>query len=246
MEVFRKGRYSVRYAGSDADLQAAQRLRWLAFRPGSAEDGVDADRFDPLCRHVLVEERAGGRLVCTFRFMLLEGGAEILQSYSAQYYGLSGLGDYAGRMVEMGRFCIDPSCHDADILRVAWGAMTRVVQQERVDLLFGCSSFKGVDTGDYLDAFAVLKARHLAPKRWLPAVKAPNVFRYAARLRRKPDMRAAMAKMPPLLKSYLMMGGWVSDHAVVDAEMNTLHVFTGLEVRAIPPGRVRLLQDIAG
>ena len=30
------------------------------------------------------------------------------------------------------------------------------------------------------------------------------------------------------------MGGWVSDHAVVDRQMNTLHVFTGLEIAAIP------------
>ncbi len=124
--------------------------------------------------------------------------------------------------------------------------MTRLVKAEGVDLLFGCTSFDGVEAADYLDAFAVLKARHLAPKRWLPAVKAPNVFRFAARLRRKPDMRTAMAKMPPLLRSYLMMGGWVSDHAVVDAEMNRLHVFTGVEVGAIPPARARLLRAIAG
>ncbi len=246
MEVFRKGSYTVRLDANAADLRAAQRLRWQAFRAGQGGDGVDADRYDALCRHVLVEEAAGGRLVCTFRIMLLNGGSQIAQCYSAQYYGLSGLQDYAGRMVEMGRFCIRPGLQDPDILRVAWGAMTRVVAEERVDLMFGCSSFGGIEAGDYLDAFAVLKARHLAPKRWLPAVKAPNVFRFAARLRRKPDLRAAMAKMPPLLKSYLMMGGWVSDHAVVDAEMNTLHVFTGVEITAIPAARARLLRAIAG
>ena len=37
-------------------------------------------------------------------------------------------------------------------------------------------------------------------------------------------------KMPPLLRAYLLMG-WVSDHAVIDNKLNTLHVFTGLEVR---------------
>ena len=244
MPVFRKGRYSVRFARSGGDLQAAQRLRGLAFRAG--DGGVDADRFDPRCRHLLVEEVAGERLVCTFRIMALAGGAEIATSYSAQFYGLAGLRDYTGRMIEIGRFCIDPGVRDPDVLRVAWGAMTRLVEAEGVDLLFGCTSFDGVEAAEYLDAFAVLKARHLAPKRWLPAVKAPNVFRFAARLRRKPDMRTAMAKMPPLLRSYLMMGGWVSDHAVVDAEMNRLHVFTGVEVGAIPPARARLLRAIAG
>ena len=54
-------------------------------------------------------------------------------------------------------------------------------------------------------------------------------------------MRRAMRAMPPLLKSYLMMGGWVSDHAVIDAQMNTIHVFTGVEIDSIPPARKRLL-----
>jgi len=43
-----------------------------------------------------------------------------------------------------------------------------------------------------------------------------------------------------------MMGGWVSDHAVVDNDMNTLHVFTGVEIGAIPPARKRLLRQVAG
>lgn len=113
--------------------------------------------------------------------------------------------------------------------------MTAYVDREGVEMLFGCSSFAGTETAEYLDAFAVLKARHLAPKRWLPQIKAPDVFRFAAKLRRKPDLKKAMLRMPPLLKTYLLMGGWVSDHAVVDRQMNTLHVFTGVEIGAIPP-----------
>jgi hypothetical protein len=50
--------------------------------------------------------------------------------------------------------------------------------------------------------------------------------------------------MPPLLRTYLMMGGWVSDHAVIDKKMNTLHVFTGLEVSIIPEGRKQLLRAV--
>ena len=62
----------------------------------------------------------------------------------------------------------------------------------------------------------------------------------------RPDAKRAMLAMPPLLRTYLLMGGWVSDHAVVDRDLNTLHVFTGLEIRAIPPARARLLRLAAG
>ncbi|TCP40831.1 GNAT family N-acetyltransferase [Rhodovulum marinum] len=248
MLSLRKGRYVARLAESPADVEAAQSLRYLSFRASDdAPAGLDTDRFDPQCRHVLVEEQRSGTLVCCFRLLPLKGGAEIGQSYSAQYYELSALQQFDGPMVEMGRFCIHPDWRDPDILRVAWGAMTRFVDEEGVEMLFGCSSFKGTEAEAYMDAFALLKERHLAPPRWLPRVKAPNVVRFGQMLRLcKPDAKRAMLGMPPLLRSYLVMGGWVSDHAVVDRDLNTLHVFTGLEIRAIPAARKRLLRAAAG
>lgn len=241
-----KSKYRVRFATCADDIVAAQRLRHLAFhgdevRPDGAK-GVDQDRFDAICRHVLVEEERSGDLVCCFRFLPLNDGGAIQTSYSAQYYELSALEDYRGKMVEMGRFCIHPDAKDPNILRLAWVAMTRFVDDEGVEMLFGCSSFTGTDARSYYDAFAMLRDRHLAPKRWLPKVKSPNVFNFARRLRRTPDRKRALLTMPPLLRTYLTMGGWVSDHAVVDREMNTLHVFTGLEIGSIPPSRARALR----
>ncbi|MCM2562430.1 GNAT family N-acetyltransferase [Lutimaribacter sp. EGI FJ00015] len=243
MTYLTKGRYVARLAETDEDVAATQVLRHLSFH---GTDGKDADRFDEICTHILVEEVDSGRLLCCFRFLPLAGGAEIDRSYSAQYYELSRLHDFAGPMVELGRFCIHPDVKDPDILRMAWGAMTAYVDDHGVELLFGCSSFKGTRAEQYLDAFTVLRDRHLAPKRWLPRVKAPRVFRFAQLLRRKPDAKLAMLRMPPLLRTYLLMGGWVSDHAVVDDQMNTLHVFTGLEINAIPPARKKLLRAVAG
>lgn len=240
-EALAKGRFRARFAADDADVAAAQALRHMAF---FGCDGRDADAFDEACEHLLVHETASGRLVACCRILPMEA-AQIGQSYSAQYYELSPLESFDGLMLEIGRFCILPGVSDADVLRIAWGALTRYVDENNVKMLFGCSSFAGTDEGAYLDTFAMLKERHLAPKRWLPRVKAPQVFRFARRLRRKPDEKRAIRLMPPLLRSYLMMGGWVSDHAVVDRQMGTLHVFTGVEVAAIPPARKRLLRAVA-
>lgn len=252
MLSLRKGRLVARTASSEEDLRAAQALRHLAFidgRPGATPraEGLDADAFDPACRHVLVEDSATGALVCCFRLLPLAEGAEIGRSYSAQFYELSGLAGYPGRMVEMGRFCIHPDrAGDPDVLRTAWAAMTRIVDAEGVEMLFGCSSFLGTEADRYRDAFALLTERHLAPRRFLPRIKAPRVVPFARRLRGlRPDLRRAMAGLPPLLRSYLAMGGWVSDHAVVDTDLDTLHVFTALEIAAIPPARARLLRAAA-
>ncbi|MCR8825519.1 GNAT family N-acetyltransferase [Pseudosulfitobacter koreensis] len=240
MISFERGRYSVS-AGTGAEAVAeAQALRAVCF--GRARD---VDDFDAACTHILIHETASGRLVACFRMLPLSG-AEIAQSYSAQFYNLDALARFAGKMVEMGRFCVDPAVTDPDVLRVAWGAMTAYVDREEIELLFGCSSFAGTDAGAYLDAFALLRDRHLAPPRWRPGVKAADVFRFADEVARKPDPKRAMQHMPPLLKTYLLMGGWVSDHAVIDRDMNTLHVFTGVEIGAIPPARKKLLRSVAG
>ncbi|MGI9390926.1 MAG: GNAT family N-acetyltransferase [Boseongicola sp.] len=242
-------KYNVRWAENASDLKAAQRLRYRAFiaKSGAMDrlNGRDSDDFDKICSHILIEEVTTGHLVATFRVLSLASGADIGQSYSAQYYALEALENFKAPMAEMGRFCIEPGQTDPDILRVAWGALTTFVDRESVGMLFGCSSFKGTKTSNYSDAFAVLRDRYLAPKRWWPKTKAPNVFQFARLLRRSPDRSLAFKTMPPLLRSYLRMGGWVSDHAVVDRDLNTLHVFTGLEIGTIPAARAKALRALA-
>ena len=246
--IFTGGRFKARLAESTEDVQACQRLRHLTFMElRGLQDpegvGLDADEFDPLCRHMMVEDTRNGQLVCCFRMMPLESGSEISRSYSAKYYDLKALRDFPGKLVEMGRFCIHPSCKDPAVLRVAWTAMTQFVDDEGVELLFGCSSFYGVDAEEYADAFALLKEKHIAPTRWMPRIKAPNVFRFTRAFKlRRPNMKLALRRMPPLLRTYLVMGGWVSDHAVIDNDLKTLHVFTGVEISRVPKTRARILR----
>tara|TARA_B100000780_G_scaffold100306_1_gene70045 strand:+ start:594 stop:905 length:312 start_codon:yes stop_codon:yes gene_type:complete len=90
-----------------------------------------------------------------------------------------------------------------------------------------------------------LNARYLAPRQWRPQVKAPHVFRFESRDTHWCDAGLAKWRLPPLLKTYLMMGGWVSDHAVVDHAVGTLHVFIGVELDNIPEARKWRLCAIA-
>ena len=76
-----KGRYTARIADHPDDLHAGQTLRSLAF----GTDSLDCDTFDPMCVHVLVEETGSRTLVCCFRLLVLEGGADLARSYAAQY-----------------------------------------------------------------------------------------------------------------------------------------------------------------
>jgi putative hemolysin len=240
------GRLRARLAETAADLAASQRLRHACFiaaagrppRPG----GIETDRFDAISAHVLIEEPCGTLAAC-FRVMTFGSGAGLGHSYAAQFYDLARLAGYAQPLVELGRFCLRPGLHDPDVLRLAWGALARIVDARGAGMLFGCSSFAGTDPVPYAAAFALLAGGHRAPASLAPGVAAPEVVP----LTPAPfDRRAALASMPPLLRTYLGMGGWVSDHAVIDRDLGTLHVFTGVEIAAIPPARARALRAVAG
>ncbi len=247
MLALRQGRYTARLAQTPDDLVAAQTLRYQCFRARTAAPSVDrdADAFDATCLHMLVEAADSGALVCTYRLMPLPSGAEIHRSYAAQYYDLEGLSAFVGPMMELGRFCTAPQrTPDADLLRMAWGAMARVVDAKGVAMLFCCTSFDGADPARHHAALQSLAAHHLGPRALRPGKRHSETVAYAANLTDF-DPRLAQTQMPALLRTYLMMGGWVSDHAVVDRALDTLHVFTALDIAAIPPARARALRAVA-
>lgn len=242
MQPLRRGPYTARLVSGDDDLTEAQALRHLAFRRGAggagsggAGSGLDHDGYDLLCRHLLVRE-AEGALVACCRLQDFPAGTDLSASYSAQFYDLARLSHFAGRKMELGRFCLHPARHDPEILRLTWAALTSIVDAEGVTLLFGCSSFAGADPAPHRVALAALHP-FLAPAEFAPQPRA----------RDRVDLPLGggdRAALPPLLRTYLAMGGWVSDHAVVDRDLDTLHVFTGLPIVNIPQPRARALRGI--
>lgn len=200
-----------------------------------AEFGRDRDKFDPLCRHLLVRTPPGALVACC-RLQAFAQGCDLSGSYSAQFYDLSRLTALTGCRLELGRFCLHPAHHDPDILRLIWGALTQIVDAEGVTLLFGCSSFAGADPGPHLQALATLR-HHIGPAACAPGPRAAE----------RVDLPAGPGRvggLPTLLRSYLAMGAWVSDHAVIDRHMDTLHVFTALPTARVPAARARALRAV--
>lgn len=239
-----KGKYTARLSRQPADIRAAQALRHRAFFDAQ-NPGFDVDEYDAKCDHVLIEEHATDTLVGCFRVLGLPSGAAIGQSYSAQFYDLSRLETYPRKMIEMGRFCVANGQSNPEILRMAWAMMTRLVDGAGFEMMFGCSSFAGTDPAPYQQAFTMLNQQHTAPDRWQPMVKSAQTVRFDSLPPQSVDARTAIRALPSLLRTYLAMGGRVSDHAVIDPDLNTLHVFTGLEVRLVPPARARALRSFA-
>lgn len=194
--------------------------------------------------HVIVER--GDEMQAYFRVMLFGWGAGLAQGYAARFYDVTPLSGYARPIAEMGRFCLAPGGVHPDVLRLAWGAMTRIVDDGQAGLLVGCTSFRGAGWEAHRAGLALLAAEFVGPAEHLPGRKATEVVDFPALAGPVVDRRASLVSLPPLLRTYLGMGGWVSDHAVVDHELDTLHVFTCVEVDRVPAARAASLRVLAG
>lgn len=219
----------------------------LAFRAAAfprSGQGEEEDAQDQLSAHVMVEGAAG--MLAYFRVMLFGWGAGLSQGYAARFYDVAPLSGYARPIAEMGRFCVAPGGVHPDVLRLAWGAMTKVVDEGQAGLIVGCSSFRGADWRLHRAGLALLAEGFIGPAEHLPGRKAAEVVDYPGLVGVVEERRASLAGLPPLLRTYLGMGGWVSDHAVVDRELDTLHVFTCVKVDKVPAARAASLRAVAG
>jgi putative hemolysin len=219
--------------------------RVLAFRRAAFPrlTGEEEDAQDALSAHVMVED--SDTMLAYFRVMLFGWGAGLSQGYAARFYDVGPLSGYARPIAEMGRFCVAAGGVHPDVLRLAWGAMTRIVDEGQAGLLVGCSSFRGAGWEAHRAGLSLLAAEFVGPVEHLPGRQAAEVVDYPSLVGPVADRREALAGLPPLLRTYLGMGGWVSDHAVVDRDLDTLHVFTCVEVERIPAARAASLRAVA-
>ena len=114
---FERDRYSLRLASSQADVIAAQSLRYHVFAlemgavtPGPP--GLDADGFDDLCDHLVLWQSAPGRpaeAVGTYRLLPPHSNDHHPRSrglYADGQFGLMPMESILDRTVEVGRACV--------------------------------------------------------------------------------------------------------------------------------------------
>jgi putative hemolysin len=232
----RADRLQVRLAASAADIDAAQALRYQVFyeglgaRPvaGVAVERRDIDRFDGNCDHLLVLDHARGRgaaaVVGTYRLIRRAAAARLGGFYSAGEYDIARLIAQPGEILELGRSCVDAAYRHGPAMHLLWGGIAAYVFHYDIRLMFGCASLAGTDPAGVAVQLSYLYYRHLAPPS-LRAIALPH--RYVDMRRMPPDAvdpATALAALPPLIKGYLRLGGFVGDGAVIDEQFNSTDV----------------------
>ena len=235
-EVTRVRNLEVRLAESQAEIEAAMALRYRVFyeemsaKPTAevAASRLDFDAYDEACDHLLVIDNnlvgTAEKVVGTYRLIRRGAASKVGRFYSEDEYDIAQLKEYPGEILELGRSCVDPNYRTRGTMQLLWKGIADYVWKYDVALMFGCASLPGTDPSVHAIALTYLYHFHLAR----PGLRARAVpARYIEMRMLDPtaiDPKRALADLPPLIKGYLRLGGFVGDGAVVDHQFNTTDV----------------------
>lgn len=231
----------VRLAKTADDLLAVQALRYQVFIKELGGDGTDvdhalqveADRFDPFCDHLMLEDTAG-RLVGVYRLMTQQMAARAGGFYSDAEFDLTALMTCGKPILELGRSCLHMDYRGgAGMLRL-WSGVAEYVARHKIEIMFGVASFHGTDVGAIAGPLSLLDAAHRSQDFFCPA-RASGAVPMNIMTPETLDRKSAILAMPSLIKAYLRLGGAVGQGAFVDHRFNTTDVLMIVNIAKMDP-----------
>jgi L-ornithine Nalpha-acyltransferase len=245
------GDFEVRLAETAAEIDAAQALRYRVFyeemqarpSPETARLRRDFDDFDTVCDHLVVLDRRRGEgpggIVGTYRLIRRPAAAKIGRFYSAAEYDIAPMINYPGEVLETGRSCIEKDARNTATMQMLWRGIALYAFHYNIQVMFGCASLPGTDPSQHGLPLSYLYHHHLAPPEIRVRALASRYVKMDTLAPGSYDERKAMARVPPLIKGYLRLGGFVGDGAVIDAEFNTTDVFIIVKTELVTEKYIR-------
>jgi putative hemolysin len=227
-------RYATRLASSRDDVRAAQALRFAVFNLELGEGlsqsyatGLDVDRFDPICDHLLVEDLQTRKVVGTYRMQMGETAKANLGYYSGQKYDLTPFEFARAEILEVGRACVDADHRNLVVLSQLWKGIYQFARANGGRYLIGCSSLSSLDPLVGASMYSSLQRPHSAPLDW--------------QTRPWPDWTCPMnqlldesPKVPKLLAAYLSLGAKICGPPSLDLNFKTIDFLTVLDLDSLP------------
>lgn len=250
----RLGNMEVRLARTARDVRKAQRLRYKVFyeEKSAIPDGAarlarrDVDAFDTVCDHILVLDYDAGKMVLGRRKPKVVGTYRLLrQDVARKHGGFYTQGEFdvnrivdahpGLRFLELGRSCVLKPYRNKRTVELLWHGVWTYVLRNNIDVMFGCASLDGTDPTALALPLSFLHHHARAPEEWSASALPGRYTDMNILPKEQVDLKSAMHSLPPLVKGYLRLGGYVGDGAVVDHQFGTTDVLIVLPRAAISP-----------
>jgi putative hemolysin len=227
--------YITRLVRDAGEIRAAQALRFEVFNvelgtglePAGAA-GLDVDRFDAVCDHLIVEHLPTNQVVGTYRLQTGRNAALNLGYYSAQEFEFKRFESRRAEIAELGRACVHRQHRNLVVLGLLWKGIAAYARRHGARYLLGCSSITSQDPAVGASVYTELCRKHLAEPQWrtrpLPACECP--------LERLTD---EACKIPKLLRAYLGIGAKICGPPALDRDFKTIDFLTMMDLNALSP-----------
>jgi putative hemolysin len=230
----RAASYAVRLARDPADIQAAQRLRFEVFNLELNEgldvaylNGLDSDRYDECCDHLLVEDLRTGSVVGTYRLQTGQLAAANHGYYSAQEFDLTPFEPIRCEMVELGRACVRKDHRKLAVVNLLWRGIAIYATERKARYLIGCSSLTSQDAAAGAAMYQTLATDHLVEERF--RTEAIGAYRIEQGM-----LPSETPPVPKLLRAYFSIGAKICGPPALDQDFKTIDFLTLLDLRALP------------
>ncbi|MBY0439665.1 MAG: GNAT family N-acetyltransferase [Burkholderiales bacterium] len=205
----------IAWASHQDDVHLAQRLRYRVFVeemgakidvPPGTPPGLDVDRFDDACEHLLVRTPASGdtpaQVVGTYRVLTPAGARRTGGLYTESEFDIRRLDALRPRMAELGRSCTAPEWRRGSVMLLLWSALGEFMERSGLDYMIGCASIPMHDGGlQAAGLWQALRTTHLCDPHLRVLPRRPLAVDDL-------DVRTT-AEPPALIKGYLRCGGKV-------------------------------------
>jgi putative hemolysin len=223
-------RYTMLLATDAESIEAAQRLRHEVFtsEPGFTltdsgdSGGLDADRFDEHCDHLLVRDDDTGELVGCYRMLPPPGAIAAGGLYMATEFDVSALDVLRPSLVEMGRAVVRADHRNGAVVLLMWAGILAYLDRSGYDYVAGCVSVPVADPAGEVAPGSQLRGvrdavtrRHGAPEQYTV-----HPFRRVVVDGRSLDEIAPPTRVtiPPLMRGYLRLGAQVCGEPAHDPD----------------------------
>lgn len=224
IETPHRSNLAVSLAKSSLEVRDAQRLRHQIFAEecgaqlSNRTPGIDEDKFDTSCDHLIVRDLNRDLVVGTYRILTSWKAQRIGRFYSETEFDLTNLKSLMPRLVEVGRSCIHADYRQGAVITLLWAGLAQYMKAGGYEYLMGCASISLADGGSLAsETYLSLRNTSMSPSHW-------RVTPY----RRYPvDTRVLIGKpiLPPLVKGYVRLGAYVCGEPGWDQQFNTADLF---------------------
>lgn len=209
-----KGHYTVKTVETPEELEAVLKLRFDVFNREYMQTrravGVDVDKLDFICDHLVIRDNRAGRIVGTYR---LNSSTFSDKFYSSAEFHFEQIRKMPGNILELGRAAIDKEYRTGVVIALLWRGISEYMLKTNTDILLGCASVKTMEPLQiglvtyHLEKKGILKFNlDVEPTRKYRVKALKKVLDYIEKNPFEYNEATVSELIPALFASYIKMG----------------------------------------